>query len=151
MTDFERLIDAASRGAVEDVRNLVERHPDFVNLKDHSGATPIHYAAFGGHRRVIELLVLSGADINSRDTKFGATPTGWAIEFLREMGGFLGIELSDFAYAIRKGDVEWTARFLKRFPRLRDAADEDGTRFGTLAAQSGNAEIARMFHSPTVL
>jgi hypothetical protein len=37
------------------------------------------------------------------------------------MGGFLGIELSDLAHAIERGDTEWVARFLRRFPALRTA------------------------------
>jgi len=147
MSDFENLIDAAKQGALENVRNILESHPEIVNLKDTSGATALHYAAFGGHCRVVELLVQHGANINARDNKYGATPAGWAIEYLREMGGFLGIELSDFAHALRKGDSDWAARFLKRFPKLCDAADEDGTPFRKLAAQSGNSEIIRMFES----
>jgi len=46
---------------------------------------------------VVEFLVQYGAEINAIDAEFGATPTGWAIEYLREMGGFLGIELADLA------------------------------------------------------
>jgi hypothetical protein len=61
------------------------------------------------------------------------------------MGGFLGIELDDFAHAIRSGDVEWTERFLKRFPGLREATDEDGTPFKTLAAGSQSSDIRRIF------
>jgi hypothetical protein len=66
---------------------------------------------------------------------------------MREMGGLLGIELSDFAFAIRRDDVEWTARLLKRFPALRQASDEHGTPFKLLAQQSGNSAIARLFES----
>ena len=61
------------------------------------------------------------------------------------MGGFLGIELGDFAYAIEKGDIEWTARFLKRFPALRNAKDTQGRAFKALAEQSGNTEIVKLF------
>jgi len=62
-------------------------------------------------------------------------------------GGFLGIELEDFGYAIRKGETEWVARFLQRFPALRGANDNSGQSFRTLAQQSGNPEIARLFES----
>lgn len=149
MTDFERLIEAAKQGAIEDVRSVAGIHPEILNLKDNSGATALHYAAFGGHRAVVELLVRNGADVNALDDKHRATPTGWAIEYLREMRGFLGIELNDFGHAIRRADVHWAARFLDRFPRLRDAADEDGTPFQTIATQTGNGEIMRMFESQT--
>lgn len=93
----------------------------------------------------MRLLVDAGADINAADEHFGATPAGWAIEYLREMGGFLGIELSDFAWAIERGDMEWVTRFLKRFPALRYAKDMDGRSFRDLAGQSGNATIQELF------
>lgn len=112
--------------------------------RDAEGATGLHYAALGGHRAVVEFLVERGADINAADGTFGATPAGWAIEYMRELGAFLGIELSDLAFAIRKGDVEWVKRFVTRFPALREARDTEGTAFKELARASGNAEIMRL-------
>ena len=147
MTDLEKLIDAAKAGSIEDAQALLQLHPELIHDRDKSGATALHYAAFAGHRDLVRLLVQNGADINARDDKFGATPAGWAIEYLRELKGFLGIELEDFAHAIRRGDVDWAARFLKRFPALRQAADRDGTPFKTLANQSGNPAMARLFDS----
>jgi ankyrin repeat protein len=147
MREFQRLIEAAKQGALEEVRSIISGHSEFINNMDDSGATAVHYAAFGGHRDVVEFLVQKGADINARDAKFGATPAGWAIEYMREIGGLLGIELSDFAFAIGRDDVEWTARFLKRFPALRQAVDEHGTPFRLLAQQSGNSAIAGLFES----
>jgi ankyrin repeat protein len=110
-----------------------------------SGATPLHYAALHGHRQIVKLLLERGADINSIDGQFGATPAGWAIEYLRERGGYLAIELDDLAYAIQLGDVRWVARFLTRFPSLRQASDTKGTPFQRLARESGNRAIARLF------
>lgn len=147
MTDFEMLIDALEKGAVETAQSILQRHPELIHHRDPSGATALHYAAFGGHRDLVRLLVQKGADINARDAKFRGSPAGWAIEYIREMGGFLGIELDDFAYAIQRGDLDWAARFLKRFPGLRHAADHDGTPFKTLAAQSANPAIAQLFRS----
>ena len=151
MTDFERLIDAAKRGDLADVRAIItaHSHAELINLnqRDPSGATALHYAAFAGHRSVVHELVSHGADINATDTQFGATPAGWAIEYLRELGGFLGIELDDLAHAIRRGDVEWVRRFLLRFPALRAACDPQGKPFKLLAQESGNLEITELFGS----
>ena len=145
MDEFEKLIDASKRGALEDVKAIVRDHPAFLNQKDEEGATPLHYAALGAHRPVVQFLVQQGAAINTPDSQFGATPAGWAIEYLREMGGFLGIELADFAFAIEQGDAVWVRRFLQRFPALRQASNTKGRPFKQLAAQSGNAEILGIF------
>ena len=147
MSEFEKLIEAAKQGEVDVVQAIVHRNPDLINQRDELGATALHHAAFGGHRLVAQLLVRQGADINAPDAEFGATPAGWAIEYLREMGGFLGIELTDVAFAIRRGDVEWTKRFLTRFPGLRRASDTEGNSFKLLADESGNPEIVRLFDS----
>jgi ankyrin repeat protein len=145
MGDFEKLVDAAKRGNTADVTALAHLHPELINRRDELGATALHHAAFGGHRDMVQVLVEQGAEINALDSKFGATPAGWAIEYLREMGGFLAIELDDFAFAIRRGDVDWVARFLKRLPALRGARDIQGRPFKSLAQESGNLEIAKLF------
>lgn len=147
MSEFEKLIDAAKRGAVDEIRVIVQSHPELINQRDELGATALHHAALGGHRLVVQLLVQHGADINASDAEFGATPAGWALEYLREMGGFLRIELDDFAFAIRRGDMEWVRRFLKRFPGLRHANDPQGNSFRALAAQTGNPEIVSLFEA----
>lgn len=145
MGDFEKLIEAAKSGNAVDARCIAQAHTELLNRKDSLGATALHHAAFAGHRDVVRVLVEQGADINAPDGEFGATPAGWAIEYLREMGGFLGIELEDFGFAIQRGDVEWVARFLKRFPGLRGASDTQGRSFKLLAQQSGIEKIAKLF------
>jgi Ankyrin repeats (3 copies) len=147
MNKLTQLIEAAKQGAVEDVKVLLDSHPELINMKDELGATALHYAAFDGHCAVVHLLVQHGAEINAIDDKFGATPTGWAIEYLREMGGFLAIELDDFAFAIRRKDVDWVSRFLKRFPGLRYASDKQGIPFRLLADQCESPEIKGLFDS----
>ena len=148
MSELDKLIEAARLGSMPELKDLIRTHPDLVRERDETGATALHYAAFGGHRDAVRLLVEAGADINARDTQFSATPAGWAIEYLREMGGFLGVELKDFGFAIENGHAEWVARFLKRFPALRFARDMQGRSFRSLAEQSGNVEIRRLFEEP---
>src|SRR6266568_3903457 len=141
----EDLIEAAKRGDLERVKRILETDDRLANLKDESGATPLHYAAMNGYRQIVQLLLERGADINSTDSQFGATPAGWAIEYLREMGGHLAIELDDLAYAIRLGDSKWVRRFLARFPAMRHARDTAGAPFQKLARESGNREITALF------
>jgi ankyrin repeat protein len=149
MSELKKLIEAAKRGDVEDLSAIVRSHPELINERDEFGATTLHHAALVGHRHIAQLLVQNGAGINVTDAEFGATPAGWAIEYLRDMGGFLGIELDDFAYAIKRGDVEWATRFLRRFPGLARASDTQGNPFKLLAEQSGNPEIMRLFEPGT--
>lgn len=130
-----------------DVKAVLREHAELINRRDQLGATPLHHAAFAGHRAVVQELIGHGAEINATDSQFGATPTGWAIEYLREMGGFLSIELNDLAHAIERGEVEWVTRFLSRFPGLREARDTQGKPFKLLAPQSGNQDIANLFAS----
>jgi ankyrin repeat protein len=131
MSDLGELIEAVKRGDLEHARVILQSNERLANQRDESGATPLHDER--------------GADVNSRDNQFGATPAVWAIEYLREMGGHLAIELDDLAYAIQLGDIQWVARFLKRFPSLRQASDTKGTPFQRLARESGNREIAGLF------
>jgi len=145
MSALDNLIAAAKQGNLERVNAILDADGSLVNQKDASGATPVHYAAVHGHSHIVRLLVQRGADVNSTDSQFGATPAGWAIEYLRELGGYLAIELDDLAYAIQIRDTRWVARFLKRFPALRQASDPKGTPFQRLARESGDPEIARLF------
>jgi ankyrin repeat protein len=147
MNDLEELMNAIKLGDVDQVRRILDANTELVHARDELGATPLHYAAFDGQQEIAELLLDRGADINSRDNKFCATPAGWAIEYLREHGGYLGIELNDFAHAIERGDVHWVARFLERFPALRESKDRNGKPFRQLAEESGNREILALFQS----
>ena len=145
MTDIENLVNAVERGAIDEVTGILDACPDLVNRRDETGATPLHYAAFGGQRPMVHLLIERGGEINAQDSRFGATPAGWAIEYLRELGAFLGIELADFAFSIRRGDIGWARRLVKRYPGLRTASDTEGIPFKRLADQLGNEEIMRLF------
>jgi len=127
------------------VRELLALDPAIVNVKDGEGATALHYATMNGNREIVGLLLARGADINARDDRFDATPTGWAIEYLRESGGLLAIEIEDVLYAIRENDVRWVRRLLTRLPALSKAANQRGKAVSEYAAESGNAEIARLF------
>ena len=144
---LDDLLEAAKRGDEDEVREIVSQHPELVHQRDERGATVLHHAAFGGHRAIAEFLIHQGAEINARDSEFGATPAGWAIEYLREMGGFLAIELDDLAYAIERGDTIWVARLLRRFPGLRRASNSEGIPFSRLAEQTGDPQITRLFRS----
>ena len=147
MSDLTALINAVQHGDIKEARTILDDNAGLVHQRDESGATALHYATFSGNREIVQLLLDKGAEINKTDNQFGATPTGWAIEYLRERGGYLAIELNDLAYAIECGDVLWVTRFLKRFPALRQGVDIKGKPFRQLAEESGNPEITALFRS----
>jgi ankyrin repeat protein len=66
--------DAASIGDLTRVKALLQSDPDLAFSKDSRfGLTPLHVAAFSGHRDVVELLLTNKADVNAKD-KDGHTP-----------------------------------------------------------------------------
>lgn len=145
MSNLDALIEAISNGNEKETKSILEKNAELVNQYDEIGATPLHYAALYGHQRIVRMLVQQGANVNRADKEFGATPTGWAIEYLRELGGYLGIELEDLRYAIQQGDTKWVTRFLQRFPGLREGKDKNGNSFREIATDSGHEEIIQLF------
>lgn len=140
---------AIKAGEVETVAEFLDQDPSLPELRDEAGATPLHYAALNGHREIARLLISRGADVNCLDTRFGATPAGWAIEYLRELGGVLAIEIDDLVYAIEQRDVRWTARILERFPRLKTQVDSTGKPIREHAENCGDAHILELFVAET--
>ena len=142
--EFFRAIES---GDAARAKELLASEPELLRARDQNGATALHLAAEGGHRDLVRMLSDSGADINARDDRFGATPTGWAIEYLRGLGGLLGVEIEDALFAIREKDVRWLRRLLLRWPALATANDRAGKALATHARESGHAEIASLFET----
>ena len=139
------LFKAVECGNLGLVRDLLASDPALAKVKDEQGATALHYAALNGHREIVRLLHETGADINGRDDRFDATPTGWAIEYLRELGGLLAIEIEDMLFAIRERDVRWVRRLMARSPALAKATDVRGKALSQHARESGHEEIVHLF------
>ncbi len=139
------LFDAIERKDLETARELIAGDPELVHARDDVGATPLHHAAYGGLCELALLLLDAGADVNAVDGRFGATPAGWAIEYLRERDGLLGIEIADAKLAIERGDVEWLERWLTRFPALKTARDASGRLLSEIAKSSGSAAVSDLF------
>ena len=144
MNDIQAFFSEVERGDLETVRAMVSAAPKLVRARDATGATALHVAALQGHRAVAELLLASGAEINARDDEFGATPAGWAIEYLREHGALLGVEIEDALFAIRRSDAELVERLVTRHPALRLAVDREGTPLAEHAA-AADAGIGQLF------
>ena len=77
-----------------------------MNAKDEKGSTPLYWAAWDGYKKVAELLIAKGADVNAKNNR-GITPLDAAIMrsprqsrrpesiagLLRKHGGKTGEEL----------------------------------------------------------
>ena len=148
MSEIGQFFQAVESGDVERARILLAAHPELARARDAEGATALHYAAFHGHRPLVDLLLAAGAELNARDARFGATPSGWAIEYLRELGGLLAIEIEDVLHAIQTRDARWARRLVTRHPALVDATDAHGKPLAAHARESGDPEIAGLFASP---
>jgi len=95
--------EAVKTGNIEAVKQHLDAGVD-VNAKDKYGRTPLHYAATRGLKKIIELLIAKGADVNTKievgDYK-GQTPldgaTQWnhpeTADLLRKHGGKTSEEL----------------------------------------------------------
>ena len=92
---------AADQGNIEAVKKKLDAGVDIHMLDKKYGFAPLHYAAEGGYKEIVELLLAKGADVNQRD-KIGRTPTYWAMRYgrkevtaiLRKHGGKTEIELA---------------------------------------------------------
>ena len=67
------IFNAADQGNIEAVKKHLADGAD-VNGKDPGGYTPLHWAAWGGHTEVAELLIAKGAEVNAMGYEYGATP-----------------------------------------------------------------------------
>jgi ankyrin repeat protein len=71
---------ACMHGHIDAAKLLQEKDAEINVIPggfDYAG-TGLHYAAFNGHRAMVQFLLDHGADRNVKDTKVGSTAAGWA-------------------------------------------------------------------------
>jgi hypothetical protein len=73
----EALAEAARKGDATAVSKLLDDGVD-VNTKFRYGVTALSYACDHGQLDVVKVLLARGADVNVKDTFYGATPLTWA-------------------------------------------------------------------------
>lgn len=116
--------DAVKRKDFQALQSLLKEHPDFINLKDESGRTPLHLAAERVDFDIVNLLVENGADVNAKDNSQQVPLHLTAFQGNKEIADYLiskgadvnGLDIRAFnplhyAVALRKLDV--AASFVK--------------------------------------
>ena len=87
--------NATEKGNLEAVKQHLAAGVD-VNVKNDSGVTPLHRAAYYGHKEIVVLLIAKGADVNVKND-VGYTPLDGnhpdTADLLRKHGGKTGAEL----------------------------------------------------------
>jgi ankyrin repeat protein len=74
----DALYIACRNGHAEVVRFLLGKQPD-LSFRAYLGATPFHWAYFGGSPEVVQFLEQAGADPTARDDTLGCTPRSFGI------------------------------------------------------------------------
>lgn len=69
----QEIIEAAKKGDLDRLKELIEKNPQSVNIKDSSGCTPLHWACQGVNPEILKYLFGKGADVNARDNN-GLSP-----------------------------------------------------------------------------
>lgn len=67
------IIEAARSGNLASVKDLLDLGEIDINARDEDGATPLMYAAMGGHYTIAQLLLQHGADVDKHDKASGWT------------------------------------------------------------------------------
>jgi len=78
-TKYQRIFEAAEAGDLDDIKKHLSRGVD-IDLGDADGVTALHFAAWEGHKGVVEFLLAKGADANTKDSD-GETALMGALEF----------------------------------------------------------------------
>lgn len=81
-TSVEQVSDAlyiaCRNGHAEVAEFLLSKQPD-LSFRAYMGATPLHWAYFGGSSKAVELLIAAGADQGALDDELGCTPRAFGI------------------------------------------------------------------------
>src|SRR6266700_2304202 len=77
--DYKPIHAAAEGGDLPAVQDLIKKDPSLVSAKDWDNLTPLHLAAFHGHKDVAEFLLAHGAEANAKTTA-GLTPLSMAAQ-----------------------------------------------------------------------
>jgi hypothetical protein len=132
---------AAMFGRLEAVKQYITAGADVNAIDDDEGMTPLILAAGGGHKKIVELLIAEGADVNAKD-KYGRTPLLMAVLGIetvlapveKEIVELLIAKGADVNALIVSGPSEFKGKtpldLAKRHPELTDLIRKHGGKTG---------------------
>ncbi|MEM7417650.1 MAG: ankyrin repeat domain-containing protein [Gemmatimonadota bacterium] len=163
---LEGAFDAVRRGALGEVVDILDVHPDAVRARGEHDVTLLHAAAEQGHTQVVDVLLERGADVEA-ESAWGHTAFEWAANMnqrgtalhLRDRGAgradvwlaaALGLMDEVAGYFDGAGLKDGAGRFPRAGARLdgwpADAAFRTGEAVSDalyIACRNGHLEVAR--------
>ena len=81
------LFDAIRSNSIEQVKDILQDHPDGVHDKDQRGSTPLLLATYYGHKEIVDVLLSHKPEINAQDGSgntalIAACRRGWNLNSL---------------------------------------------------------------------
>jgi uncharacterized protein len=162
--DREAFVDAARRGDLELVRQMLDRAPGLLNVTNSTDETALFKAAWAGHTEIAKLLIGRGADVNAGDFDIraanpapgsrvvGETPLTRAIstdqkeivELLLSKGAdvTLGTEFTALEAAIAAQDKDLAQRLIQLGAKVTAHTANDGSTALHGPALVGRPEMA---------
>ncbi len=155
----DALYIACRNGQVDVVRFLMSKKPD-LSFRAYLGATPLHWAYFGGSHAIVQLLEQSGADQSARDDALRCTPrafgicvpANWGFTFLVRarlrddptLVNFMDGWTSALHEAAKHNRTE-VVKLLLENGASRSLQDGNGKTPLDLATEQGHSEVAKLF------
>ncbi len=156
MHSTDDILDAATSGDLARTRELLQARSDSVNLYGDDGWTPLHLAAFFGHKQVAEALLASGADLHARSRNFmDNMPLHTAVagkrrdivEMLLAMGADVNARQdggwTPLHEAAMSGDTDIALLLIERGAAVNLRKDDGATPLG-LAVDKGHRKIVEL-------
>jgi hypothetical protein len=146
------LLRACGNGDSEKVATMLAANPHLLHFSDYDRRTALHVAASEGHLKLVEQLLVEGANPNRSD-RWGGSPLDDSqrhrfpevAEALRKAGGRGGVgdHTQSLIVAASKGDSD-AVRLLLAEGANPDSADYDKRTALHLAACEGHTEVLKL-------
>lgn len=147
--------EAAARGDLTAVKQLLKADKSRLNAVDERGRTPLHRACFEGKLDVVKYLLDKGAPVGQRDTSYRLTPLHFAAwkgqvavaKLLLSKGADLNAREMDnetaLFYAAAEGHLAMTEFLMARGADINDTLSRVGNTVVSLALDRRKPEIVK--------